>query len=107
MIKISDLQTKDVVNITDGKKLGQVHDLELDLGRGRVEALVVPASSKMFSFFGGEEEYVIPWRNIVKIGSDVILVRLHTTPADHDVYEPEAEQTAYRPVMATQKNERL
>lgn len=88
MIKISALQTKDVVNITDGKKLGQVNDLELDLDHGHVEAIVVPASSKVFHFFGGEEEYVIPWRNIVRIGSDVILVHLHTRTADHDVYDP-------------------
>jgi sporulation protein YlmC with PRC-barrel domain len=25
--------------------------------------------------FGKEEEVIIPWRNIIKIGSDVILVR--------------------------------
>ena len=27
-------------------------------------------------FFGKEEEMIVPWRNIVKIGEDVILVRL-------------------------------
>lgn len=101
MIKISDMQTKDVVNISDGKKLGQVNDLELDLERGRIDAIVVPASSKWFNFFGAEEEYVIPWRNIVKIGSDVILVRLNSVPAHHDFYDPEAERTSYRPVVTT------
>jgi sporulation protein YlmC with PRC-barrel domain len=29
-------------------------------------------------FFGKDEEVVIPWRNIVKIGADVILVRHQT-----------------------------
>lgn len=105
MIKISDLQEKDVVNISDGKKLGQVADLELDLGRGRVEAIVVPASTaKVFRLFGDDEEYVIPWRNIVKIGADVILVRMHTASIEeNDFYEPEHERTTIRPVNTRQK----
>jgi YlmC/YmxH family sporulation protein len=101
VIKISDLQTKDVVNIHDGKKLGHVNDLELDLERGRVEAIVVPASTKVFSLFGGEE-YVIPWRNIVKIGSDVILVRLQGIPSNHDVYDP--EEKLYQRSVITAKH---
>lgn len=104
MIKISALQTKDVVNITDGKKLGQVNDLELDLDHGRVESIVVPASSNVFNFFGGDEEYVIPWHNIVKIGSDVILVRLHTRPASHDVYEPVQNGSVTHPITQVAKD---
>ena len=76
MVKISEFQTKDVINIYDGKKLGTVHDLEIDLRQGRVEALVVPAQSKFLGLFGSATEYIIPWNNIIKIGLDVILVKL-------------------------------
>jgi sporulation protein YlmC with PRC-barrel domain len=31
----------------------------------------------MLGFFGRDEEIIIPWRNIVKIGEDVILVRMN------------------------------
>ncbi|PQP80579.1 YlmC/YmxH family sporulation protein [Paenibacillus sp. PCH8] len=75
-MKISDFQTKDVINITDGKRLGQISDLELDLKQGRIEAIVVPGYSRFMGFFGGGTDLVIPWRNIVKIGSDVILVKM-------------------------------
>lgn len=75
-MKISDFQTKDVINIVDGKKLGQISDLELDLRQGRIEAIVVPTVTKFFGMFGGGADTVIPWRNIVKIGADVVLVRL-------------------------------
>ncbi|MEO2206879.1 YlmC/YmxH family sporulation protein [Paenibacillus pabuli] len=75
-MKISDFQTKDVINITDGKRLGQISDLELDLKQGRIEAIVVPGYSRFMGLFGGGTDLVIPWRNIVKIGSDVILVKL-------------------------------
>src|SRR5690606_19332627 len=75
-MKISDFQTKDVVNIVDGKKLGQISDLELDLRQGRIDSIVVPNHGKLFGFFGGGTDVVIPWRNIVKIGMDVVLVKL-------------------------------
>ncbi|MFV9509974.1 YlmC/YmxH family sporulation protein [Tepidibacillus sp. LV47] len=75
-MKISEFQTKDVVNIYDGKKLGIVQDVEIDLKTGRVEALVIPNQGKLFGLFGNGTEYIIPWKNIVKIGLDVVLVKL-------------------------------
>ena len=38
-MKISDFQTKDVINIIDGKRLGQISDLELDCGRAGLKRL--------------------------------------------------------------------
>ncbi|MBN3525971.1 YlmC/YmxH family sporulation protein [Paenibacillus apiarius] len=78
-MKISDFQTKDVINIVDGKKLGQVSDVELDLKQGRIDSIVVPNYSKFLGVFGGGTELVIPWRNIVKIGADVVLVKMEET----------------------------
>ncbi|GAB2702788.1 YlmC/YmxH family sporulation protein [Paenibacillus thermoaerophilus] len=75
-MKISDFQTKDVINIVDGKKLGTVSDLELDLRQGRIDAIVVPSGGKFFGWFAQGADLVIPWRNIVKIGMDVVLVKL-------------------------------
>ncbi len=75
-MKISEFQTKDVINIVDGKKLGQISDLDLDLRQGRIESIVVPTESRFFGIFGAGTDVVIPWRNIVKIGLDVVLVKL-------------------------------
>lgn len=78
-MKISDFQAKDVINIVDGKKLGQVSDLELDLRQGRIESIVVPTGGRIFGLWGSGADVVIPWRNIVKIGMDVVLVKLDDT----------------------------
>ena len=75
-VKISDFQTKDVINIVDGKKLGQISDLELDMRGGRIESIVVPSAGKFFGMFGNATEVIIPWKNIIKIGLDVVLVKL-------------------------------
>jgi len=79
MVKISEFQTKEVVNILDGKRLGQISDLEIDLRHGRIEAIVIPGPGKFLGFFSSGNDYVIPWRNIVKIGKDVVLVRMEET----------------------------
>jgi YlmC/YmxH family sporulation protein len=94
LMKISDFQTKDVINIVDGKKLGQISDLELDLRQGRIDSIVVPSQGRFFGLFGGNTDVIIPWKNIVKIGMDVVLVklddaRLYRPPeeTDHQSYE--------------------
>jgi len=88
-VKISDFQTKDVINIVDGKKLGQITDLELDLRQGRIESIVVPNGSRFFGLFGGTNDVVIPWKNIVKIGMDVVLVKLD----DARYYKQQQDET--------------
>ncbi|MCM3665712.1 YlmC/YmxH family sporulation protein [Mesobacillus subterraneus] len=75
MVKVTEFQVKDVVNVADGKRLGNIEDIEINLNTGKIEAVVIGSSGKVLGFFGKEDEVVIPWRNILKIGEDVILVR--------------------------------
>lgn len=75
MVKVTEFQVKDVVNVSDGKRLGNIEDFEINLNTGKVEAVVIGSAGKVLGFFGREEGLVIPWKNILKIGEDVILVR--------------------------------
>jgi YlmC/YmxH family sporulation protein len=77
MMYISEFQTKDVVNVSDGKKLGNIWDYDINVTTGKIQAIIISGQGKMLGFFGRDEEIVIPWRNIVKIGEDVILVRMN------------------------------
>lgn len=86
-MKISDFQTKDVINVVDGKRLGHISDLEVDLRQGVIEAIVVPVNSKFFGIFGGGSDLIIPWKNIVKIGSDVVLVKMTEQQESKTPYE--------------------
>ena len=70
----SDLKLKEVINILDGKRLGAITDIEIDIESGRLTAIVVPGPGKFLGFFGRNEDVVIPWDKINKIGADVILV---------------------------------
>lgn len=75
MISTQDLKSKEVINIYDGKSLGYVYDIEVNLEKGLIEGIIVPAQRGFFNFFGrGDNDYVIKWRDIKRIGDDVILV---------------------------------
>jgi YlmC/YmxH family sporulation protein len=70
----SDLKMKEVVNILDGKRLGAISDIELDIETGKLTAIVVPGPGRFLGLFGRNEDIVIPWDKINKIGVDCILV---------------------------------
>lgn len=76
MIRASDLTEKEVVSITDGRKIGLITDLEVDLEKGKINAIIIPDSARLMGLFGKEMEYEIRWNQIKKIGEDVILVEI-------------------------------
>ncbi len=74
MLKTSDLKMKEVINVIDGKRMGNITDIEINVETGRLTAIVVPGLGKFLGLFGRSEDIVIPWDKINKIGTDVILV---------------------------------
>ena len=78
MLKTSDLKVKEVINIIDGKRLGAITDIEIDVESGKLTSIIVPGNSKFLGLFGRNEDVVIPWEKISKIGFDVILVETAT-----------------------------
>ena len=72
---LSELRTKEVIDVQDGKRLGRVMDIEFCPSDSQVTALVVPAETSFLQSLRGEKcGLVIPWENIRRIGDDVILV---------------------------------
>ena len=66
MLRASDFRQKEVINISDGKRLGFVYDVDFDDKEGFIQALVIPCNGKVFGIFGKDTEYVIPWESIKK-----------------------------------------
>ena len=80
-MSLSELRTKNVVNIPDGRILGKVIDIEFCAQQGCVDAIVVPGPFNAWSILKGERTgIVIPWSLIQKIGDDVVLVCLPDEP---------------------------
>ena len=81
-MRISELRMLDIVNIKDGRRLGPIKDLDLDLERGVVKGLIVPGASRSWGLFAGgrTEDILVPWDRVKKIGVDVILVDAQDLP---------------------------
>ena len=71
-----DFKHKEVVNITNGKRLGYVQDVCADLETGMITSIIVPGSNKLLNMFNQGNDIVIPWQNIKCIGDDLILVEM-------------------------------
>lgn len=69
---LKELQTRDVVNVNNGNKLGRITDIEIDFDTGKILELTVSRNRTIFGF--GNNQFKITWDKIVKIGGEVIIV---------------------------------
>ena len=72
--RITELTCKEVICISDGRRLGFISDVELEVPTGKVVAIVVPGPCRLFGIAGRKDDYVIPWNCIRRIGPDIVLV---------------------------------
>ena len=70
----SELRYKEVIDIHSGLRLGYVCDAEYDDAEGRIISLITPGRARYLGLFGREDDYVLPWGCIARIGRDIILV---------------------------------
>lgn len=78
MISTDKLKNKEVINIGDGRSLGFVSDIEVDLSKGVIDGIIIPGSRGFMGLFAkGEGDLVIKWDKVRTVGDDVILVELN------------------------------
>lgn len=71
-MRLSELQTKEIINMTTGKRLGLIIDVILDQS-GSINSLIL--EEKRGRRITSREEYELDWKQISKIGDDIILVQ--------------------------------
>lgn len=73
-MNLSDLQNKEVIDISSGKRIGAIIDVIIST-TGNISKLVledIKTSRKLFS--NNKEAVYLEWQQIIKIGDDIILV---------------------------------
>ena len=74
-MRLSDLQNKDIINVNDGKKIGNIIDIIINKD-GTSSGIIVEKNKFIISHFTNQGEIEIKWNQIEKIGEDVILVNI-------------------------------
>lgn len=76
MIRVSDIMDKEVINVKNGKRLGFVTDIDMDLLEGKVISFTISGGDGKNLFSRGYDGQVVQWNDILKIGYDTIIVNL-------------------------------
>lgn len=76
-MRLGEFGSKEIVNLTDGRRLGLIEDSDLiiDENTGKINSIIVYESKG--SLFRNRSGYVeIPWESIRKIGNDMLIVEI-------------------------------
>ncbi len=76
-MNLSDLQLKEIIDVSTGKRLGSIIDVIVD-SNGFIKRMLLDNKrnrSKLFT--PNKEDIYIEWKNIVKLGDDIILVDIN------------------------------
>lgn len=78
-MRLSHLAGKEVINLSDGARLGIISECELtfDHKSGHIHTLLLPPHNTLLSFFSENKMAIIPWKAIKRIGEEVIIVDLN------------------------------
>lgn len=73
-MRFTELQCKEVICVSDGRRLGFITDVKVEVPEGEIAAIIVPGPCRFFGLFGRKDDFVIPWNCICRIGPDIVLV---------------------------------
>ena len=95
----------EVINGSDGKRLGHIIDLIFVTDGGRVKGIVLPYGKK--NFFAKSQDLFVPWSCVQKIGEDVILVEIDDLCSGTPVCKPKRPPRLEKlPPLDTGENDR-
>ncbi len=69
-----ELCERDVINVITGERMGKVDDISFDETTACMTGVILYGRLRLFGLLGREEDLMIPWSRIEKIGTDVLLV---------------------------------
>ena len=72
---LSDMQNKDIISVKNGRKIGHIIDAEIN-NEGNIIYLVIEPKRNLRKILGSSQETKISFKDISKIGEDVILVNI-------------------------------
>jgi len=77
-MRLSELASKDIINLTNGGRLGSLggSDFEIDPDSGAIQAIVLPMRGRLYR----GQSIRIPWSAIRRVGPEVMIVDVDDLP---------------------------
>ena len=75
-MNLSDMQSKEIISIVDGRKLGKIIDVHVDISDGKIHYFICEQRKFFKRLFNNNIDIKFTFNDIEKIGEDVILVKL-------------------------------
>ena len=75
-LALSELRQMEVIEISEGKRLGYICDIVFDDELKQIDGFIIPPQNGVFSLFKKKEEFFIKWDQICVIGIDIILINM-------------------------------
>jgi YlmC/YmxH family sporulation protein len=76
-MRLSQLVGKEIINLSDGSRLGTISEAQLlvDTESGKIDSIVINRS-RTYKVRSNNQELVIPWTCVRKVGEDLLIVEL-------------------------------
>ena len=75
-MRLSELQNKNLVNVSNGKNIGNIIDVNIDYHSGNIKSFIIESKGSILTFLNKDNDMEVKWNDIQKIGEDVILVNM-------------------------------
>lgn len=77
-MRLSEFSGKEIIDFENGERMGIIghSDLEINDRTGEITSIILPGGS-FFGWGKRREDIVIPWKSILKIGPDMIIVDIN------------------------------
>jgi YlmC/YmxH family sporulation protein len=86
IIILSQLRQMEVIDISEGKRLGFIGDIIFNEDFTKIDSLVIPVQTGLLSMLRKKDEIHIKWNQLKVIGIDIILVDTsHKNPSDQEL----------------------
>ena len=96
-MRLSHLSGKEVINLSDGSRLGIIDECELtfDSKSGRINTILLPNKNGLMSYFSENRTIAIPWQAIKRIGDEVIIVDLNNVYERYTSFHRDSQESTY------------
>ena len=75
-MRLSELQNRNLVNVSNGKNIGNIIDVNIDYQSGNIKSFIIESKGSILTFLNKDNDMEVKWNDIQKIGEDVILVNM-------------------------------